>query len=336
MPASTLWRAMRSERRPMRIASATRSMRSTMITTSAASDEAVAPAPPIAMPTSASASAGASLTPSPTIDHRAQLPGAHRAHDLELVLGAQLGVDAVDADARPTASATGAPVAGRPSRRARTPLRVQRGDSGDGVVAQAVGHHDRAGQPCRRRRRGPAARPRVRRRPRRSPRRAPQAAASARPALPTATRAALDAALDALRRAARHVRRGSQAAGRGARRRARAPRPGRGPRAGRAMRRAAAARRLDARRADTMRSTSGAPSVSVPVLSSSTVRARPSCSIDAGALDDHADARGAREPGHERDRRGEDERARRGDHEHGERAHRIPAERPGAAGEQRA
>ena len=49
------------------IASPTRSKRSVRITTSAASEEAVAPRAPIAIPTSADASAGASLMPSPTI-----------------------------------------------------------------------------------------------------------------------------------------------------------------------------------------------------------------------------------------------------------------------------
>ena len=67
MPTSTLWRAIPSDLRPMRIASATRSIRSTTMTASAVSDETVAPAVPIAIPTSASASAGASLIPSPTI-----------------------------------------------------------------------------------------------------------------------------------------------------------------------------------------------------------------------------------------------------------------------------
>ena len=51
----------------MRTASATRSTRSTTMTASAVSDATVAPATPIAIPTSASVSAGASLTPSPTI-----------------------------------------------------------------------------------------------------------------------------------------------------------------------------------------------------------------------------------------------------------------------------
>ena len=53
----------------------------------------------------------------------------------------------------------------------------------------------------------------------------------------------------------------------------------------------------------------------------------------AGTLDDDAVAGGAREPGDERDRRGEDQRARRGDHDDGQRADRVAADRPGQAGD---
>src|SRR5439155_524519 len=51
----------------MATASATRSSRSTRMITSAASDEALAPRAPIAMPTLAAANTAASLMPSPTI-----------------------------------------------------------------------------------------------------------------------------------------------------------------------------------------------------------------------------------------------------------------------------
>ena len=67
MPTTTLWSAMRRLRRAMTTASPSRSRRSTVRTTSAASEEAVAPRAPTATPTSASASAGASLMPSPTM-----------------------------------------------------------------------------------------------------------------------------------------------------------------------------------------------------------------------------------------------------------------------------
>ena len=67
MPTRTACSAIRCERRAMRIASARASIRSTVSTTSAASDEAVAPRAASATPHPAAASAGASLTPSPTM-----------------------------------------------------------------------------------------------------------------------------------------------------------------------------------------------------------------------------------------------------------------------------
>ena len=48
----------------------------------------------------------------------------------------------------------------------------------------------------------------------------------------------------------------------------------------------------------------------------------------SGALDDHAVAGGAREAGHERDRRREDQRARRGDHNDRQRPDGVAADRP--------
>ncbi len=67
MPTITLWSAIVRARRAIRMASGRRSSRSTVITRSAASELAVAPRAPIATPTSAVASAGASLMPSPTM-----------------------------------------------------------------------------------------------------------------------------------------------------------------------------------------------------------------------------------------------------------------------------
>ena len=60
-------RAIAFDRRAIRIASARASTRSTVSTTSAASDDAVAPRDASATPTPAAASAGASLMPSPTM-----------------------------------------------------------------------------------------------------------------------------------------------------------------------------------------------------------------------------------------------------------------------------
>ncbi len=85
MPIMTLWRAIRRARCAIMIASPTRSSRSVRMTTSAASDEALAPRAPSATPISATASAGASLMPSPTM-----MVGCSRcssAHRLDLVRG---------------------------------------------------------------------------------------------------------------------------------------------------------------------------------------------------------------------------------------------------------
>ncbi len=67
MPTAALCTAMPRARRAMLMASARRSSRSVVSTMSAASDEAVEPRAPIAIPTVAAARAGASLTPSPTM-----------------------------------------------------------------------------------------------------------------------------------------------------------------------------------------------------------------------------------------------------------------------------
>ena len=67
MPSQMLCRAIRTVSRPISTALAVREMSSTSITASADSLAAVAPFAPIAMPTSAAASTGASFTPSPTM-----------------------------------------------------------------------------------------------------------------------------------------------------------------------------------------------------------------------------------------------------------------------------
>ena len=96
MPATTDWVAMVRERRAMVTASPSRSRRSTLRTTSATSDEAVAPRAPMATPTSARARAGASLMPSPTMTVGPNRRASSTACDL---LGrCPLGEDLVDAD----------------------------------------------------------------------------------------------------------------------------------------------------------------------------------------------------------------------------------------------
>ena len=159
IPTSTLCRAMRSERRPIRTASATRSTRSTTITASAVSEAIVAPAAPIAMPTSASASAGRVVDAVADHHHRAELRARlHRPHDLELLLGRLLGVDAVDAE--PRADLLG-------DRRAIAGDHRHVDDAGSAeLVGDAVRRPRADGRPsrwrrpgCRRRRRAPRARP---------------------------------------------------------------------------------------------------------------------------------------------------------------------------------
>ena len=98
MPARTLWRAIASERRPMRtgighpLDAVDEDDRVRRLRGDRRSGG------PIAIPTSASASAGASLTPSPTITTGRRAVGLERAHELELLLGRLLGVDAVHSD----------------------------------------------------------------------------------------------------------------------------------------------------------------------------------------------------------------------------------------------
>ena len=84
IPISTLWTAIPRDRLAIRIASARRSSRSTTRTTSAASEDAVAPRAPMATPTSAAARAGASFTPSPTMTVTPPSPSAFTASTLSV------------------------------------------------------------------------------------------------------------------------------------------------------------------------------------------------------------------------------------------------------------
>ena len=77
-----------------------RSARSITITTSAASDDTVAPFPAIAIPTSASARAGASLIPSPAMTTAPACGRRTVLDDPELVGRTLLGVHLVDAELR--------------------------------------------------------------------------------------------------------------------------------------------------------------------------------------------------------------------------------------------
>ena len=155
-----------------------------------------------------------------------------------------------------------------------------------GVGAQLVGHHDHAGHARRRRRRARAPRRSrgrsraPRRRPRR--RRSPRLRRNAR--LPTATRCPSTDAGDPLAGLLAHVR----AACRARARRRRAARTSASPSTCAESRSTDAASRstsagVCAPSAITSR-TSGVPTVSVPVLSNSTVRASPSVSIAPAPL----------------------------------------------------
>ena len=102
MPAITLCRAIVRARWAMRIASGSRSRRSTVITRSAASELAVAPRAPMATPTSAVASAGASLMPSPTMT---RIPSA-RAFSSATASTLSAGVRSASTASTPIAAAT--------------------------------------------------------------------------------------------------------------------------------------------------------------------------------------------------------------------------------------
>ena len=296
----------------------------------------MAPAAPIAMPTSASASAGASLTPSPTMTTGAAPAVAERANDVELLLGRLLGVDAIDAELPPDLLGDGAPIAGHdgdvPDRRPTAGARRARGRPRAASLPSrprrragrprrrgslpCPGHRSRrarARPPRRRSSRARATTPSCRRR-RSGHRHAPRSPARVPPRPAPARRARSRASCAACTSASASTCADSWST----------------------RRRDAAARRGRIPSNATTRSSAGCPSVSVPVLSNSTVRALPSCSITPPPLT-ITPLRAAREsPGDERDRRGQDQRTRRGDDHHRHAAHRIPGRRPGEPGDRRA
>ena len=311
IPASTLCRAIRRVRRASARTSPSRSSRSTVSTASAASEEALDPRAPMATPTSARASAGASLIPSPTMMTGARPRSARTASSLSAgVRSASTSSTPITA---PTASATSArsPVTMTirlipPSRSARM-VRAASGRSGSSRTSApagtpSIGDEDgqRAVEP------GPAAR---RLRP-------PGPAGHARPArLADRHLVAVDQPPDALPGHLLHLLRQHQLAAA----------PG-----GRADHRAgqdvpdtwssdAASRRTLGGltgAAGMIADTDGRPLVRVPVLSSSSVVHRASRSSTAAALDHHAAPRRHRQPGHQGDRGGQDQRARGGHHQH--------------------
>ena len=106
IPTTTLWIAIDRARREMRMASGSRSSRSTVMTTSAASELAVAPRAPMATPTSAAASAGASLRPSPTITRMPPASAFSSVTASTLSAGVRWASTASTPIAAPTMSAT--------------------------------------------------------------------------------------------------------------------------------------------------------------------------------------------------------------------------------------
>src|SRR4051794_15661848 len=145
MPATTLWRAIDIVRLPIRTASATRSIRSTVMTASAVSLDTVRLVPASAMPTSASASAGASLTPSPTMTTGRRSGCARGAHDGELVLRRLLGVDAIEAGLARDGERDVAAVT-RDHLHVAHALAVEGGDEVGGVGTEPVAHDEHAGE----------------------------------------------------------------------------------------------------------------------------------------------------------------------------------------------
>ena len=120
MPMTTLLRAMLRDLRAIVTTSANRSIRSTVRTTSAVSEDAVLPWAAIATPTAAAASAGASLMPSPTMTVGPR--SASSMDDVDLLARVGLGMHRIDTD-QPAHRLCGVrPVTGRPARPARAQL----------------------------------------------------------------------------------------------------------------------------------------------------------------------------------------------------------------------
>ena len=105
---------------------------------------------PMAMPTSAAARAGASLTPSPAM--ATTRPSACRAgDDVALVVGQHLGLDPVDAQAAGDGLGGDPVVAGEHDD--LDAVRAQGGQRRGGGVLDRVGDGEEPGEACRRRRR---------------------------------------------------------------------------------------------------------------------------------------------------------------------------------------
>ena len=309
----------------MRIASASASTRSTVSTTSAASDDAVAPRAASATPAPAAASAGASLMPSPTMIVAAPADSARDRGSF--AAGSQSASTASTPTTRPTMSATSArsPVTSTTRRdaggaqRPHHPGRV-RSDRDRRAAAHrpavAVDGDEHGERPVQVARRRSLPRP-LRRLRRRS--RPPCRRRTRRP--PTV---ALDAVAGTSCSPAGMVQ--AQAAARGA---AATIEPA--STCGDSWS-SEAARRSTSSAADpaaaTTWSTVGPAAGQRAGLVEQHHRAGRQPFQCGTALDDDAAARGARQPGHDRDGRREQQRARRGDDQHRDRSHRLARSAP--------
>ena len=325
MPASALCTAIRRARRAISIASARRSSRSVVSTTSAASEEAVAPRAPIATPTVAAASAGASLRPSPTITVTARCPSARTPATL------LAGVCSARTSSSPRTFPTSRAGSGRspvsitsrwiPAARSRRRVRLASARSGSlsrtaptGSPSASTHTSAQPSSPARLTRRA---------RPRGVGCRVPFAHPH-----PDAVDRGGDAAARLLLDLARQRQRQPAPARLGDHRlgeHVRGQLVGRGGQpehlGGRAARRGGHFGHRGAPGGE------GAGLVQHQRLGPAEVLQR------AAAAHDHPAPRGARQPGDDRHRRGQQQRTRRGDHQHGHRAFGRPARPPRQPGQ---
>ena len=147
MPATTLWRAIDIVRLPIRTASATRSIRSTVITASAAS---LGHRPAVACQRDADVRQCEGRRVIDAVADHDDRPAigllARGAHDGELVLRRLLGVDAIEAGLAGDGQRDVAAVA-CDHRHVAHALRVEGGYEVRGVRTEPVAHHEHAGDP---------------------------------------------------------------------------------------------------------------------------------------------------------------------------------------------
>ena len=273
-------------------------------------------AAPMATPTSARASAGASLMPSPTMIVGPAGCSAGRPRPSPPVCARRARRRRRASRRRPPPPRPGRPVTittrRMPSRRRRRIVRARRRGSGPrarcagGRAVDLDAHRHGAVEPARRRPPAPTARSRA-----------------------VVTHAALPTVTCRRRRPRTPVPATSSTSTRERELAGRAPSGAHHGR-GEHMRRDLVERggepqhlvAVDAAGSGDTSTTSGRPAVSVPVLSKSSTVCRPALER-AAALDDDTAPRGPGQPGDDRHRRGEDQRAWRRHDEHGDGTHRL-------------